>query len=252
MEPLDPKLFYTGLVAQLYGVLKSTTADPEPYARFVGLSGEPALELGCGDGEPMLDLRARGLDVEGLDSSMDMLARCQQFADERGIDVVLHHGAIETMDLAKRYASIYLAGPTFNLLPTDDAAGQALDRIAAHLTPGGAALVPLFIPEPTPPTRLGIPREHVTSDGVTMRVAIVDEQRDEAARRQISVLRYEMANGEHTVVEQRPWLLHWHTQTGFRSLATSAGLTVNAVLAANGDLATEADDQFVFWLIRPC
>jgi hypothetical protein len=50
MEPVDPKLFYTGLVAQLYGALKSVSPDPEPYARFIGVSGEPALELGCGDG----------------------------------------------------------------------------------------------------------------------------------------------------------------------------------------------------------
>lgn len=251
VKPTDPKLFYTGLVAQLYGALKSTSSDPEPYARFIGLSGEPALELGCGEGEPLLDLRARGFDVEGLDSSSDMLERCRQFAADRDIDVVLHLAAIEEMDLGRQYATIYLAGATFNLLPTDEVAAAALERIHAHLRPGGSALVPLFVPAPTPADRLGQRREHITDAGIVMGVTVVGEERDDDARRQTAVLRYEMTEGEFVAVEERPWLLHWHTQEGFRALARAAGLTVNAVLAPNGDLAMEDDDQFTFWLTRP-
>ena len=33
------------------------------------MMGEPALEIGCGDGDPLLDLVAAGLDVEGLDAA---------------------------------------------------------------------------------------------------------------------------------------------------------------------------------------
>jgi hypothetical protein len=51
-ERMEPADFHTGIVAELYEPLKSTTQDPEPYARFVEEFGEPALELGCGDGEP--------------------------------------------------------------------------------------------------------------------------------------------------------------------------------------------------------
>ena len=72
---------------------------PRPYIRFVRRSGEPALELGCGDGDPLLDLRARGLDVEGLDSSPDMLARCRANAAARGLVVTLHESPMESMEL---------------------------------------------------------------------------------------------------------------------------------------------------------
>ena len=250
MAPTDPKDFYTGLVAELYGALKSVSFDPEPYARFIGISGEPALELGCGDGEPLLELRAGGLDVEGLDSSADMLERCGRAAAERGLDVVLHHQAIESMDLDKQYASIFLAGPTFNLLTTDDGAAAALSRIREHLLPGGSALIPLFIPDPTPADRLGVPRERYTNDGTVMRVTVVAEERDDAARVQTATLRYELTRRGVTAIEERPWVLHWHTQEGMRRLAKDADLTVNAVLAANGALAMEDDEQFTFWLTR--
>ena len=43
-------------------------------------------------------------------------------------------------------------------------------------------------------------------------------------------------------------MLHWHTQTAFRLLATSAGLTTAAVLDPEGRPATEDADVFVFWL----
>lgn len=240
MDAVEPALFYTGLVAELYSPLRSSgRPDPEPYVRFVTRVGQPALELGCGDGDPLLDLRARGLDVEGLDSSADMLARCRTRARERSLVVTLHESPMESMELVRRYRSIYLAGPTFNLLVDDDTAWRALARIRAHLEPDGEALIPLFVPRPLPPEAIGTPREHVTDDGRTMRVSVVAEERDEEARLQTTVLRYELeADGEH-VVEERPWMLHWHTQEGFRQLVGDAGLLVD-------DLVASDDGQLTF------
>ena len=250
MSSVDPSLFYTDLVAQLYRPLRSHAPDPEPYARFIARSGEPALELGCGGGEPLLDLRARGLDVEGLDSSPDMLARCRDEAQSRGLDVVLHEQPMQTMSLPRRYQSIFIAGPTFNLLPDDDTARQALSRIRHHLEPGGSALIPLFIPAPTPSDQLDQARVHTTTHGAEMRVTAIVEHRDEPGRVQTTTMRYELITGAERIVEQRPWLLHWHTQGGFRQLAADTDLTVRAVVTPAGTPATEDDQAFVFLLIR--
>jgi SAM-dependent methyltransferase len=244
MASVDPALFYTGLVARLYAPLRSSgRPDPEPYVRFVTRSGQPALELGCGDGEPLLDLRARGIDVEGLDSSPDMLARCRAAAAERGLVVTLHESPMESMELIRRYRSIYVAGPTFNLIVDDDTAWRALARIRAHLEPDGSALIPLFIPRPMPASALGVPRRHVTDDGTTMSVTLVSEHRDEAARLQTARLRYELEVSGEVTVEERDWILHWHTQEGFRQLVGDAGLLV-------GDVVTSSPHEFTFWLTR--
>jgi ubiquinone/menaquinone biosynthesis C-methylase UbiE len=244
-----PRHFYTGLVAATYRHLRSAAMDPAPYERFVRRAGEPALELGCGDGDPLLDLCAAGLDVEGLDASADMLDRCRQAAERRGLDVRLHLAGMEDMNLGRRYRSIYLAGATFNLLVDDDTAGAALARIAGHLEPGGVALIPLTIPPPTSPAVLGEYREHVTDDGPTMRFAVLDETRDEATRTQVAHVRYELVDAGRVVEwTERSWVLHWHTQSGFRALANAAGLSVLTVLDADGGPAGPDLTTFVFLL----
>ena len=248
-NPLPPPSeFYTGIVAELYRHLRSETFDPDPYARFIERSGTPALELGCGDGDPILDLLTRGLDVEGLDSSADMLERCQAEAKARGLDVTLHHATFETMDLGRRFRSIYLAGATFNLLPDDDAARSALGRIAAHLHPEGSVLIPLFVPQlPTDP-EVGLVTEHIAPDGVAMRLRVLDIVRDDAARNQTTELRYERIDGEDYRTSDRSWLLHWYEQDDFAAMAADVGLSVRSIRSAGGRPATSHDTAFTFIL----
>jgi SAM-dependent methyltransferase len=248
MEPAD---FYTGLVAELYAPLRSSSPDPVPYARFVDRSGTPALELGCGDGDPLLALRASGLDVEGLDSSADMLARCRRRADELGLDVVLHHATIEGMDLGRVYRSMYLAGATFCLLPDDDLATQALRRIADHLDPDGRVLIPLFVPPVVPHESFGRSVERVDTDGTLLRCTTVTVTRDEETRRQATLLRYERMrpDGGYEMLE-REWLLHWYEQDGFADLAERAGLAVRRIVSPDGSRAAPTATECSFVLAR--
>ncbi len=249
MSSPDPALFYTGIVAQLYGALRGTGPfDPTPYARFIERSGQPALELGCGEGDPLLDLLAMGLDVEGLDSSPDMLARCRDAAHARGLAVTLHEQPIESMQIERLFSSIFLAGPTFNLLPDDATALRALERIRVHLAPGGSVLIPLFIPRPTKPTAFGRFRTRTSEDGTEMRFSAVSEARDDVARTQITTLRYELHTAESSEVVERPWMLHWYTQDGFRSLVEASGLGVSRVMSDAGQPAGADDQSFNFVL----
>jgi hypothetical protein len=246
---MDPADFYTGIVAELYEPLKAHAQDPHRYARFVRRSGLPALELGCGDGDPMLQLRRLGLPVEGVDSSADMLERCRRKAAREGLDILVHHQRMEELDLPRRYRSIFLAGPTFTLLPDDRTALAALRAIRTHLTADGTAMVPLFVPEPTPALQDPV-TEARRPDGVRLRVSRLSQHRDEQARTQRTVLRYERETAGETTVADREWILHWHTQEGFRELAAEAGLDTVSVQDADGGPAGPDDPDFTF-LLRP-
>lgn len=245
---MDPAQFYTGIVAELYAPLRSSVPDPAPYAAFIDAVGQPALELGCGDGDPIIDLRRRGYDVDGVDSSAEMLDRCRGAAAANGLDVVLHHQRMQELSLLRRYRSVYLAGATFNLLTTDDDAAAALAAIRTHLEPDGAVLIPLFIPDPTAADRLGHPVEATDAAGAVIRVTPISEQRDEERRIQETVLRYERVMGDEREVDDRTWTLHWHTQEGFRSLAAAAGVRTVDVLNERGGPAAPDAMTFVFWL----
>jgi len=248
MDDADPADFYVGIVVDVYAALRGSVPDPDRYHAFIARSGEPALELGCGDGDPLLTLREAGLDVEGLDSSADMLAKLESTASRQGIDVTVHHSTIQTMDLRRRYKSIFLAGPTFNLLPDDLAASRALERIAAHLEADGSALIPLFVPAPVSERHLGRVREHVEDGGRSLRVTATATERDELARTQTTTLRYEVSDGDNVMSVEKPWLLHWYTQSGFSELATAAGLGIVAIVGRDGRPASPDAHELAFLL----
>lgn len=231
----DPADFYTGLVVEAYARLKSTAFDPAPYAAFVSDSGQPALELGCGDGDPLLALLADGLDVEGVDSSGDMLARCRLRAQARGLEPVLHHQRMERLSLPRRYRAIFLAGPTFLLLGDDETALRALVALREHLHPEGRALVPLWVPPPTPEEELEAAREVVAEDGAVLRYTPLSESFDAVTRTRRTRTRYERRSAEGSETLERDWVLHWHTRESFTSLCAEAGLRVLAVHDDHGN-----------------
>lgn len=226
MEPAD---FYSGIVVDAYARLRGSTFDAEPYLHFVREHGEPGLEIGCGAGEPLLDLCAAGVDVDGVDSSLDMVERCRQNAGQRGLTPQVFHQRVEDLDLDRRYSSIYFAGPTFNLLADDETAGRALARIGAHLTAGGAALIPLWIPRPTVAEDLGVTL--VDTDGdVELRYTPVSETYDAGSRTRVTACRYERVANGRTAVADREWVIHWQTPATMTHLCERAGLEVVEML----------------------
>ena len=83
----------------------------ERYRSFVQSSGAPALELGCGDSSPFYDLAAEGMDIEGVDSSPDMVRRGRERLAADGAEAPVRLQRMEELTLERRFASIYLAGP---------------------------------------------------------------------------------------------------------------------------------------------
>ena len=226
-----PDQFYTGLVASAYAPLRGVVAPAEPYERFVRRFGEPGLEIGCGHGEPLLDLVAAGLDVTGLDSSADMLTLCATAAQCRGLDVELVCQPMQVMSIDRRFRSIYFAGPTFQLVVDDSTAAATLRCIFLHLDKDGRVLVPLFLPMPTVPEVIGVWREHTSETGEVLAVRVVGESYRASERRVDSTLQYRRGPEDNpTDLVERVWSLRWYENDEFANLAGQAGLAVERVI----------------------
>lgn len=238
---MEPAHFYSGIVVDAYAKLKSSAFETKPYVEFVKTYGEPALELGCGDGEPLLGLCAAGLEVDGVDSSADMVERCREYAAKRGISTHVFHQRAEALDLDRRYASVYFAGPTFNLLADDETARQALRAIRKHLTDDGAALIPLWIPDPTPDDELGVTRASDDGPDIELRYTPLSETYDQERRTRVTTSRYERVTPDGTELADREWIIHWHTPQSFSALCEDAELKVLGMV--DDDTAETASDS---------
>ncbi len=246
-EPDAPSRFYRGLVAELYEPLASERARADDYIPFLDHSGTPALELACGSGLPLVELVERGYEVEGLDASQDMLDRCCARAAERNLEVTLHLAEMQSFSLARRYRSIFLAGASFTLLTTDEDGASALDRVYAHLEPGGSVLIPLEIPSVEAIRgSLGLLREATTETGDHLRVAMVALDLSADGRTLCRRLRFERipAGGETEVVE-RDWRTRWWSQGQFREMLLSARFEDVSFLTPEGARANPDASIFV-------
>ena len=193
----------------------------------------------------MLDLCAAGLDVDGVDSSADMVERCRANANERGLTTHVYCQRAEALNLERRYASIYFAGPTFNLLATDDTAKQALSAIRRHLTDDGAALIPLWIPDPTPATDLGVSRTAHDGPGIELTYTPLHETYDQERRTRVTTSRYERITATGTESADREWIIHWHTPQSFAAMCHDAGLQITSMIDDDtNDVATDASTGF--------
>ncbi len=246
-EPESPSQFYTGLVSELYEPLAGESARADDYVPFLERSGTPALELACGSGLPMLDLLERGFDVEGLDSSVDMLDLCRSRASARGLAPKLHLAEMQSFQLQTRYRSIFLAGASFTLLTTDEDALNALKQIHQHLEPEGCALIPLEVEDVEAiEVQLGQYRETIDPEGNRLRVVMLELEVHGDGRNHSLRLRYERTSpaGECVSVE-RVWERRSWNQEQFRALLLAARFNEPGFLSPKGGPAEPDASIFV-------
>lgn len=132
---------YRGLMAEAWDVLRGDTSGWSDRQRYLELirraEGEPVLDVGCGTGRLLLDFLALHIDIDGIDNSPEMLAICRQKAAAQGLHPNLYQQALESLDLPRRYRTILIPSSTLQLLLTPEAVREALQRVLAHLEPGG-------------------------------------------------------------------------------------------------------------------
>ncbi len=117
--------------------LAATGADVHGEATFVrALSPTSVLDAGCGTGRVAIELARHGLDVVGVDVDDSMLA----VARERGPDATWHRADLRTLDLARTFDVVVLAGNVPLFTPPGTRAELVLG-VARHVAVGGHLVV---------------------------------------------------------------------------------------------------------------
>ena len=102
-------------------------------ARERGYDGGPALDLGCGTGNSTVPLADRGIAVEGLDASEDMLS----VARRKLPGVAFHLGDFETFRVPLRFDLVYSVFDSLNNLLTEESFLAASRNVRGHLSSRG-------------------------------------------------------------------------------------------------------------------
>ncbi len=131
---------YRGLVARSWDFLRGDTSvfpDRQMYRDIIENKSEPALIVGCGTGRLLLEYRADGFDVDGLDISPEMVDICRQKASKLALPITVYIQPMEALDLPRSYQKIIVPSCSFQLVTDIVAAENALAGFHKHLLPGG-------------------------------------------------------------------------------------------------------------------
>jgi SAM-dependent methyltransferase len=107
--------------------------------------GGAALELGIGTGRIALPLSQRGVRVQGIDLSEEMVARLR--AKPGGEEIPVAVGDFASTRVEGRFTLAYVVYNTIGNLTTQEAQTACFRNVAAHLEDGGCFLVELGVPE---------------------------------------------------------------------------------------------------------
>ena len=106
--------------------------------------GGAALEFAIGTGRIGIPLKEKGIHVEGLEGSPQMVA--QLHAHPVGKNIPAKVGDMSTVAMGRQYKVVYLVYNTiFNLLTADDQI-RCFENAARHLTPDGYFIVETALP----------------------------------------------------------------------------------------------------------
>lgn len=191
--------------------------DPAPAVDFLAgrADGGPVLELAIGTGRVALPLAGRGVPVEGVEASPEMVAKMRAKPGGDGIPVAI--GDMADVPVTGPYRLTYLVYNTlFNLVRAERQA-NCFRNVARTLAPGGAFVIEAFVPDPAEFDQdEQVQMREVTEDSAIIRL----HQYDRAAQTFVrQTIRFD-ADGVHL----HPFAMRYLWPQQIDELAERAGL----------------------------
>lgn len=142
---------YRGFFAEFYDILHAGLTDVDAYIGFARKFGPDVLELGSGTGRILIRMARAGFQVTGIDSSDDMIARCQHklgFEDESVRSrVTIVRQDVTRFRLDKQFDLIIAPCNFINHLVEPTSVIQTLRNVKRHLKPSGVFIMDVSVPD---------------------------------------------------------------------------------------------------------
>jgi len=143
----SPTYEYYGMMAEFWDLFRGDTSTWEDrffYFDVVKKYGQPVLDIGCGTGRILLDFVQRGIDIDGVDNSPDMLALLKQKAEKLNLNPKVYQQEMTEFSWPRKYQTILVPSSSFQLLLDEKLPPAAIRRFYEHLLPGGVLVMPFM------------------------------------------------------------------------------------------------------------
>lgn len=137
---------YGDRIADVYDEFHPWLDTETAVEALVELAGDgPVLELAIGTGRLALPLAERGLEVHGIDSSKEMIAKLRDKAGGDRIPVTM--GDFAEVGVDGTYSLVFVAFNTFFALLTQADQLRCFANVAPRLADGGVFVIEVFVPD---------------------------------------------------------------------------------------------------------
>lgn len=243
--------YYNKLSSEVYDIDKYiglSFGDIEFYSERLASCQGKILEPGVGTGRILIPLIEKGLQVDGFDSSEEMLKICRNHCDSKDLNPMLFKGEMESFSLDTRYQAIIIPTGSFLLLHKREDSLRALKNFYHHLHDGGKLLIDIFLQTDEMIGAVSTRTWEVEKDTIiTLESKIVEVNHIDQYT--ITHNRYEKwKNGELIQTELERFPLRWYGVEEYRALLEQIGFK-NIVISANykyGEYPTKSSDMITF------
>lgn len=200
----------------------SIFGDIEVYTKKLEQIAGTVLEAGVGTGRMLIPLIERGIRVDGVDSSPEMLKQCRVNLKQRRLDALLYEQDLTTLSLPHRYDAIIMPAGSFCLLPKEKAQ-EILESFYHHLNRGGQIILDL---ETLTSFQAGTieTKSIQLNDNSSLVLTSLHEKIDWASQKASYTNRYGLIeNGEVVKTELANFILYWYGISEFEMLLSLAG-----------------------------
>ncbi|MDR0850712.1 MAG: class I SAM-dependent methyltransferase [Christensenellaceae bacterium] len=180
------------------------------------------LEAGVGTGRMFIPFLKRGLNIDGVDLSSEMLKQCSINMKAHGVSAELYHQDLTKLSLKTKYDAIVMPTGSFCLLPKNTIM-QTLSLFREHLRSGGKIIIDIeLLPE------FSASEQNIRSIKLEnldeLLLTTTSESIDFKNQKILYINKYELKSGGNTLkTEVSRFVLYWYDIYEFEQLLKQAG-----------------------------